>query len=237
MLAAGKVELPVQRPHPGAGGVRPVRRLARPQPPRLLLERVLRHDPAPGGRGPPPRLRRSRARWSTATCAPRPSWSTSTSACRPRPGPMMTRGEVEKVTANGKLSVHLKDSLLGPEADPRGRPRRAGGRAWSPTRPTARPSATLHDAQRPGREGGERDPARRGARSSSEKLAATRAPRSSTSTTARGPDLPVLQLQLPRLPLHLLPLRDPAHRHLRRGHGARPDGRGAGRRGRAGAPR
>jgi len=31
-------------------------------------------------------------------------------------GVMMTRGEVEKVTANGKLTVHIKDSLLGDEA-------------------------------------------------------------------------------------------------------------------------
>ncbi len=109
--------------------------------------------------------------------------------------PMMTRGEVEKVTANGKLSVHLKDSLLGPEATLEADlvvlavgmvPNSADGEAIR----------TLHDAQVRA-EKGESENQRKEARELAEKLASHQGTEILNLDYRQGPDLPVLRYSFP----------------------------------------
>ena len=140
---------------------------------------------------------------------------------------MMTRGEVTSVQANGKLTVNLKDSLLGDnvaiEAD-----LVVLAVGMVPNAADGELIRELHRLPPPGRALGElAGPARlqpRGPKSSR----TTREPKFSTSPTVRVRTCRP-QVRLPGLALHLLPLRDSADRHLCRRHGARADGISAGR--------
>jgi len=132
----------------------------------------------------------------------------------------MTRGDVDKVEANGKLSVHLSNSLLGEhatlEADlvvlavgmvPTARRRRAHPQA--PRRPP--PGASTPRARRSA-------PTRP---SWSRSSPTTRATEILQLTYRQGPDLPALKYSFPDSHFICFPYETAAHRHLRAGPSTR----------------
>ena len=86
--------------------------------------------------------------------------------------------------------------------------------AWSPTPPTARPSGAARRRKRVEKGESETQMEEAGRRSS--ELGAPRGQRDPEPRLPPGSGPAGAALRLPRLPLHLLPLRDPAHGHLRR---------------------
>ncbi len=110
-------------------------------------------------------------------------------------GVMMTRGEVDKVEANGKLSVHLTDSLLGPSAVLEADlvvlavgmvPNSADGEAIR----------SLMDARQRA-EKGESETQRKDAAAVAEKLAPHAGTEILNLTYRQGPDLPALKYSFP----------------------------------------
>ena len=146
-------------------------------------------------------------------------------AVQSQPGSMFTRGEVERVEGNGSgpLAVHLRDSLLGDavtlEAD-----LVVLAVGMVPNSADGELIRSLHDAQRRV-EKGESESQREEARKLVEKLKDARGHRDPQPRLPPGPGPAGARLRVPRLALHLLPVRDPPHRHLRRRRGARADGR------------
>ncbi len=234
MLVAGRARTALRRADAEARGLRPVRRLARPGSPALLLV-------ASAARPRCARWRRSIATSARASRRAVVYRDMRTPGqlehfylgVQARPGSLFTRGEVGAVSrATARLTVSSHDSLLGEDvaldADlvvlAAGMvPDRADGEAirCADRRPASGRDQRVADQQREEAQEAGRDrwPDHEG----TEIL---------NLGYRQGPDLPALTLQLPRLALHLLPVRDPPDRHLRRRHGAGADGRGAGGRGR-----
>ena len=152
---------------------------------------------------------------------------------------MMTRGDVERVEVNGKLSIHVTNSMLGDnvaiDAD-----LVVLAVGMVPNSADGELIRELIDSRHQA-EHSESSQVREKSGQTRRRAGLARGHRDPPPRLPPGPRSADPQVRFPGLALHLLPLRDPPHRRLRRrrrprAHGLRPGLRGRVRRRHEGGP-